>query len=397
MKRSFAVFVSSLLPVTALVMSGSSVAHGADWRSWLPFSLAKSRGTAEPSPSTIQIAEEKTQGRSTHIVGNETDNYLQFGSGLQPATAEMRALISAGSFRVFDAEALLNRDWTFSVDFAPGISEFNRNLAPLISTLGRLEFLRLLLDQSELKVVPPQSEREAIFELVNRLRDERYWPRSPIEERVAKFPESIRKNARAVIAELHDDHWPNWLSAVKSSASSEERWKMAFWGSDFSYRRLQERIRNDRFVAVTGSLSGDRTMKSIGNHLKRQSIIASEIDLSNTLEAIAGSEGAPGIAKLLKNLDELPTDTDSRILLTINANSADPGGKRRPRELKWHYQVYDFATFKSVVSAQLNEFSIAKLSTALLDAPQATPPRRSKTRLATGLTCTEVFQGIGAP
>jgi len=386
-----------------LILSISSPSHSAPW--WKGAStffstknnatdggaVAPSNGT-DPNPQlrASDFINENVNGDAAYIGSNEFDNFDQFAR-LSPTapnnTSFSRATIAVGTFRAFHLGAALRRDYLVSLDFAPGISHFNMALANVISHYGRREFLRLVLLQDSFNANSPEEEPQLVRQFANlRLADSAVSAEGALLATLAT-PFADDAELKFILHTLNEEsHRKSFYKALLESTKNPQRWQASFWGNEDGYLHLQKLIRGQHFLALTGSLSGKRTVRSIAQFFTRYSIVASEIDVSNALQSIVGAEKRDGIIAFVSNLSALPVDEKSRVLLTLNALAVDQASV--PQGVaplgRWYYRIYTVDHLKQALGAVSSSMT---LSTELL---RTTETRQTSSRRK--LSCEGFFK-----
>jgi hypothetical protein len=259
----------------------------------------------------------------------------------QRGTKNPLAVVAVGTFRVFSLLAASRRDYLVSLDFAPGVAEFNTSLANMATRYSRIQLLGLLIGRANFAV--PQGF------------DERTYVRAVVDEiRVAQAP--LEQATRPVIADVdlailmkHFEHqsgtrsnWYNWLNALHAFTESSPRWEAFFLGNEAGYQHVVNTIAAGRFAAVTGSITGSSAMKSIGATLKNAGAVVSEVDVSNALEGVVLNQGSAGLLHFELALLHLPLEKSSRVLATIDSRLLDRTEDKLPAGRDhWHYESFE--------------------------------------------------------
>ncbi len=322
------------------------------------FFLMASGPTHADLPWSTLLLSEPTRGDASYIAPNEFANYVQFkalsryNDGV-PDTP--RAVISVGTFRAFNLAASLRRDYLLSLDFAPGVTAFNRALAKVICKYSRRQFLDILLSLSPEPNLNRFEERGYFNSQIKQFIKKKSLAQAPATDADLQF----------ILETLNDpNHHSRFYQSLLESSRSDERWAANFWGSEKGYVHLQKIIKAGHFVAVTGSLSGTTSLASMGRFLAQQNLIASEVDVSNALEPIVNSEHARGIRAFVVNLKQLPMDKNSRVLLTVNSYGVD-FTEERPVD-QWYYKVF---TPEQIENSLSRVATVRQLALQLLSLP----------------------------
>jgi hypothetical protein len=284
------------------------------------------------------------------IVPNEFDNYLQFNGLTESHSRSQKAVIAVGTIRAFNLAAVLRRDILVSMDYSNGVIEFNNTLAEMIGTLSRTAFLASILG-----VEPGEfdlSTREGVFEAASYALERRTQSpsRNPF---VNRFMAYLPHNTYG------QSFWLGWIYSIKNYASSDLRWNATFFSDIANYEHIQKLILHQKYFSVRGSLSGSTSLKAIGRLLEKGGYKVSELDVSNALEHVAKYEGAGGITNFLRNLEALPTDSNTRVLLTADTRIApDITFESEPRTQEWVYLVRTFRSLADAISGSRNDYEL---------------------------------------
>lgn len=330
-------FISSLLVVWAVFMYSASTQAGLLDIFW----AKRAQSDVLQTPIESGPVSEDTHASADFIAPNEFDNYLHFREVAPPSPGDGRAVISVGTLRAFNLAGVMERDYLFCVDYAPGIAEFNRALARLIVRFERRELLRLLLvDSKPIETSGNKPEHLALRERLAERNESGELARS-LTSAVTEDPDL--KVVYDFFVHGKDDrpNWKTWVKAFAQFTESAERYEATFFGNQRAYEHLQKLIRSGRFFALTGSLSGHETLRSIGRYLAMRGAVISELDTSNALEHVERAEKNVGMLNFVRNAEELPFAKDGRILVTVDTRFLKPEEKAAfPSIGTWHYAVY---------------------------------------------------------
>lgn len=329
--------VPVLVAVGVLLISSPSGASLLDYFLWPQEGQYDSKGRV-----STNLISEHTEIASDFIVPNEFDNYLHYNELSRVKDGVERAVVSVGTLRAFNLAGYMERDYLICLDYAPGVIQFNKALANLIAKHDRLDLLRLLLlDTETLQVKPDESEYRALRRRLAMREDAGELARA--YELSGSTSDPDLKVIYGFLASGKSDrpNWRSWLKAFSQFTMNRERYEALFLGNERSYRHLQKMIREGKFFAITGSLSGEKAIRSISGFLRERGLVISEFDPSNALEHVVRAEKEKGMAAFIRNVEQLPFAIGGRILVTVDTRFMSLQDHASfPSIGTWHYAVY---------------------------------------------------------
>jgi hypothetical protein len=257
------------------------------------------------------IPEETDYDGGTHFVLPNEYAFQAFESALQ---GKKGVFISVGTFRTVHESLFADFDQVVMLDHDPVVSEFNRQILTLAAhAQNREEFLKELL---------------------------------ALDPRYRDLPNRI-------------------FGRFKEGGS----WEKTIFGSDAVFEKFKQGIAAGKYLVMTASLTGNRTMPALASALKKAGAHVSALDVSNSPDYIASATGyadTPVIAEQFKkNIAALPWAEDGVVLHTVPKGDL---GLPRDRIDDWVYfstPVRDFVS-GAEQGAFLNSQNAVRFSKELL-------------------------------
>lgn len=280
------------------------------------------------------------------IIPNELDNNLNYAMIPHSTRTQPTAVISVGSLRAFNLMAVKRRDFGIAFDYSQQIADFNRITVDLVSDLDRARFLGALLGD-----LNPIHTREEFLARLDQKFKSRAEPQVPTgNARLDQFLSPLKSPPGS-----QQSLWLMWLMSIRQYANTPESWNATLFGSEENYEHLRRMARESRIRIVRGSLSGDKSLKAIAAGLKSKNYVVSEIDVSNAIEHVANQEGLAGIDRWRANLAELPTDADTRVLVTVDKRFVKDGQFTGSAQVKkWIYSSFKVSEFSEAIATTAN-------------------------------------------
>lgn len=168
------------------------------------------------------------------------------------------------------------------------------------------------------------------------------------EALIARFSEERQRETAKLLDEAFEDHphrrrivrywksrhaaWHAYLDRVRRNPRAEKR--RTWLASQESYDWVKGLHENGRVVAFTGDLTGETTLRAVGDAAEELGLPVRLVYFSNAEQFFRYDEA------FTKNMHALHTDERSLALRTVRRRGFDkaPGGR-------WHYVVHDFPDF----------------------------------------------------
>lgn len=132
----------------------------------------------------------------------------------------------------------------------------------------------------------------------------------------------------------HREEWYAYLGRVKALVDARGQ-GFSWLSSPALYEHIRKLHTNGRVFARNGDVTGARTIRALGEALRRAGITVRVVYFSNAEQFFRYTPS------FVENMASLPTDERSVVVRTIRGRSipvdADPG--------RWHYVVHDFPDF----------------------------------------------------
>ena len=327
--------------VAILIAISAALPAHARWFDGIFGSFASGgKNVGVPLPREM-LVEEATRAEDLFVAPNEFDAYLHHNRRRAdpPVKNGPLAIVAVGTFRAFGLLGALERDYLIAVDYAPGATEFNLALARLMTRHKRIKLLGLLIGREDFAVPKDADERAFIRSVAEQLRA------GKLSLTEATTP--IVRDADLRIVMSHFRHlsgsrsnWDHWLNAIVGFTESPERYAAFILGNEKGYQHAAKTIAEGRFAAVTGSISGPETMRSVGAALEHVGASVSEVDVSNALEGVAQNEGNKGLRRFEIGFLSLPLANGAKMLLTIDSRlKENQRATLGPGRDHWRYEM----------------------------------------------------------
>lgn len=278
----------------------------------IPFDPNPSQPISEVAVARLaRIADEHTPAPGEHYpVSNEWRHDLFF-----PSIRDLGgAFVGVGPDQCYTLAAMQNASLAFLVDFDP--------LVPLVHRMYEV-------------LVPATETPEA---LVAR------FSSSSARETRALLERGLERDARRdAVLRLFERNRPRWERYLRAVRRSSHSGVAGSWLADPElYARVRSLFSNGRIVARNGDVTGNRTMRDVGEAARELGLVVRVLYLSNAEQFFAYSP------QFLENVRHLPTDGQSVVLRTFRAR-----GARYPARDRWHYVVQPVAGWVERMAAGL--------------------------------------------
>lgn len=256
--------------------------------------------------SAKEITVETAQSPLGFLVPNE-HRFYNFLPALKGKTG---ALISVGSFRSFFDAAEGDFSHALFMELSPEIQIFDSGYIEILKhSRHRLNHLSKLLGREDM---------ESVF-------------RDFESGRLSK--EDFISQVSKVISTIRKFPYPQWLPPTDlpyGQYSYEEINKLyadflrkvilnyyvniqvGYLRDDVAFRKLKALADSGRMIAISGDLTGPKTMIDIGKMLRTEGINVSVIDISNAIDYFKRD----ATSQFVRNLQGLPLDPQARLLMT---------------------------------------------------------------------------------
>jgi hypothetical protein len=336
-------FISSLatiLFVNTLALAEPATTH----TSAVPGTVATPIGSFEvdydlETVKGSKIEQDGNYEPHNYIVPNEF--YANLFEGCLPK--EGGAYISVGTLRAMNMGASPRVSHLVMMDISKSAILFNKiNVQLIAKAKDRHQYLSYLLTGEE----QPELEKQVKLGLIAGGISE--------QEFITKLtsvgaPAIQAKWKNGLNLNFSEEEWRDISSAVEPSRTISQlgaelhtyfsigNYDKTIMGADSRFEKMKRMIQEKRVTVVHGDISGEKTLKSLGDVFRKEDIKVAGVDLSNAPAYISGNR--PRTEKMIASLRNLPFREKGRVLHTDFHN-----GIATPRGLgqdSWQYASFN--------------------------------------------------------
>lgn len=306
----------------------------------------------------IHLIEEAGSEGGAHIFPHEFDSFLY-----EPLFSSAKgALVQVGTILQIPNPAVGSISQIFLLNDDAAVTQFNKTILSLVQTLGKIspiysiqryQFISLLLhgqilSPDELSSI---SKEKTPLEKIAKINSAKLAAPS-LSEELQNILKELYDNfelSHGSVSGVREELKAAWLQQLKK----DERHPYYFWGSDLAWTQFQNMIRSHKIHSVTGSFTGEQTIRSMALALQKTHDQVSWINLSSLPEEIFLLEPKLDFSehrsKMIENIKLLPLNTNAKIMFSLPSNCIRETSLQAPsHDLARIYLSLNWAQFSQI-------------------------------------------------